>query len=63
MILRQLYHQSYHLHLLLDAVVTPGQVIAMGQVRELTGKWFVNADDYKFWSDLARRWQEVEVQA
>jgi hypothetical protein len=63
MILRQLYHHSYHLHLLLDAVVTPGQVIAMGQVRELTGKWFVNADDHKFWLDLARRWQEVEVQA
>jgi hypothetical protein len=57
MILRQFYHHSYHLRALLDTVHTPGQVMTMGQVRELTGKWRVTGDVFKFWSDLARRWE------
>jgi len=57
LILRQFYHHSFHLHALLEAVVVPGQAITMGQVRELTGKWLVTKEDYKFWSDLARYWE------
>jgi len=63
MILKQFYHHSYHLHALLQTVITPGQKqgITMGQVRELTGKWRVTGDDYKFWSDLARRWMSDQT--
>lgn len=57
MILRRFYHHSYHLHALLDTVHTPGEVMTMGQVRGLTGKWRVTGDEFKFWSDLARRWE------
>ena len=57
LILRQFYHHSFHLHALLEAVVVPGSTITMGQVRELTGKWLVTKEDYKFWSDLARYWE------
>jgi hypothetical protein len=62
MIIRQFYHHSFHLHALLEAVVdVPGQAISIGQLRQLTGKWFVNREDYKFWSELARRWQVVQA--
>jgi hypothetical protein len=57
MIMKQFYFHSYHLHHLLDAVHTPGEVMTMAQVRELTGKWRVSGDEYKFWSDLSRRWE------
>ena len=59
LILRRFYHHSYHLGALLDTVHTSGEVMTMGQVRELTGKWRVTADEFRFWSDLARRWEEV----
>jgi hypothetical protein len=61
MILRRFYHHSYHLRALLDTVHTSGEVMTMGQVRELTGKWRVTGDEYKFWSDLARRWEAPQV--
>ena len=60
-ILRQFYHHSYHLGALLDNVTTPGEAITMGQVRELTGKWRVTGDEYKFWSDLAGHWQTPQA--
>jgi hypothetical protein len=60
MILRRVYHHSYHLRALLDTVHTSGEVMTMGQVRELTGKWRVTGEEYKFWSDLARRWEAVQ---
>jgi len=56
-ILRRFYHHSYHLGALLDTVHTSGEVMTMGQVRELTGKWRVTGDEFRFWSDLARRWE------
>jgi len=58
-ILRRFYHHSYHLGALLDTVHTSGEVMTMGQVRELTGKWRVTGDEFRFCSDLARRWEEV----
>jgi hypothetical protein len=61
MILRRFYHHSYHLRALLDTVHTSGEVMTMGQVRELTGKWRVTGDEYKFWSDLARRWEAPQA--
>ena len=57
MILRQFYHHSYHLGALLDNITTPGEAMTMGKVRELTGKWRVTGEEYKFWSDLAKRWE------
>ena len=61
MILRRFYHHSYHLRALLDTVHTSGEVMTMGQVRELTGKWRVTGDEFKFWSDLAKRWEAPQV--
>lgn len=57
MILRQFYHHSYHLGALLEDIPKPGEAMTMGKVRELTGKWRVTGDDYKFWSDLAGHWR------
>jgi hypothetical protein len=61
MILRRFYHHSYHLRALLDTVHTSGEVMTMGQVRELAGKWRVTGDEFRFWSDLARRWDAPQV--
>lgn len=58
MILRQLYHQTYHLNARLRAVQGTGQSnLSVGQVRELSGKWMVKSDDVQFWQDLSRHWE------
>ena len=57
-ILRQLYHQTYHLHARLRAVQAEGRLgLSVGQVRELSGKWMVKSDDVQFWQDLSRNWE------
>ena len=58
MILRQLYHQTYHLHGRVRDVQREGQGgLTVGQVRELSGKWIVKSEDVQFWQDLDRHWK------
>lgn len=63
LILRQLYHSTYHLHARMVQVVVNGRrgkQIGDKEVKELTGtKLFVSAEEVKFWRDLARHWDLV----
>ena len=61
MIMRQLYHNTHHLHQRLDQLRLEGdnggaRGITKAQARRLTGQWIVSEDDIRFWTDLSRRW-------
>jgi hypothetical protein len=62
LILRQLHHNTFHLHASLVALRVgsgggDGGMLSLKQVREVTGKWIVKEDEARFFSDLARRWK------
>jgi hypothetical protein len=60
LILRQLHHNTFHLHASLASLRVgdgAGGMLSLKQVREVTGKWIVKEDEARFYSDLARRWK------
>jgi hypothetical protein len=60
LILRQLHHNTFHLHASLVASRVgdgAGGMLSLKQVREVTGKWIVKEDEARFYSDLAGRWK------
>lgn len=56
MIMRQLYHNTHHLHQRLQDLSLDDGGITKGQARRLTGQWIVSEDDIRFWTDLRCRW-------
>jgi len=57
LILRQLHHNSFHLHVRLKEVHKGTGELTESEVRSLTGKrWFGAGSEARFWIDLARRW-------
>lgn len=67
LILRQLYHSTFHLHARLVQVRNgtqgrrgKGGKLGDKEVKELAGtKLYVSADEARFWQDLAREWAFV----
>lgn len=56
LMVRQLYHNSHHLHARLKGADIGSGGLTSRQARDLTGQWVVSKDDVQFWTDLARRW-------
>lgn len=64
MIIRQLYHNTHHLHQRLAQIQSDidlaerngnGSGVTKSHVRWLGRQWIVGIDDIRFWNDLARR--------
>lgn len=56
LIMRQLYHNTHHLHARLREVDIGAGDLTSRQARELTGQWVVSKDEIQFWTTLARHW-------
>jgi hypothetical protein len=57
MILRQLYHNTFHLHQRLDSVQAERGMLTPAQARGLVDGWFGKGEDIKFWLALDRHWE------
>lgn len=68
LILRQLYHSTFHLHARLVQVTNEFRNDRIGrkrklndkEIKELSGtKLYTSTDEFRFWQDLAKEWEFI----